>query len=443
MRFSLQPPSFFNFSFAYLDKSNNTELDFFDPIKRVHLGDDWLLSTGGEFRWRFNHEFDPRLLGDITNNYDLLRTRVYGDAWYRDCFRVFVEYFDAQGIGLDLDPLAIDKDPSDFLNLFVDVKAGRVAGEPVYARVGRQELLYGSQRLISTLDWANVRRTFQGAKAFWQNDDLAVDLFWARPMIVDVGGLDWMDNSQNFSGLWLTLGPKKKQSLDLYYLDLDNSRPVALGQYGDVGGFNVSTFGSRWWGTARDNRLLFDLEGMYQCGAYANQAISAGAFTTGLGYCFSQCCWLPQAWIYYDFASGDWHPSQTNVHGTFNQLFPFGHYYLGYTDLVGRQNIRDLNFLVGAFPTQWITVFTHFHIFQLDSPFDALYSAAGTPIRRDPTGRAGRDVGQELDVFVNIHLSKHSDVMLQYGHLFAGDFIKRTGSPQSPDMVFFQYSFRW
>jgi hypothetical protein len=42
------------------------------------------------------------------------------------------------------------------------VKVATFKEAPAYVRVGRQELLYGSQRLISTLDWANTRRTFQG-----------------------------------------------------------------------------------------------------------------------------------------------------------------------------------------------------------------------------------------------------------------------------------------
>ena len=44
---------------------------------------------------------------------------------------------------------------------------------------------------------------------------------------------------------------------------------------------------------------------------------------------------------------------------------------------------------------------------------------------------------------LNFHLTKHSDVYVNYSHLYAGDFIKRTGSPRSPDYLYLQYSFRW
>ena len=44
---------FFNVDFRYLDNPNNTETFLFDSLKRIHLGDDWLFSTGGEMRDRY------------------------------------------------------------------------------------------------------------------------------------------------------------------------------------------------------------------------------------------------------------------------------------------------------------------------------------------------------------------------------------------------------
>ncbi len=50
---------FFNAdNFGYLDDPNNTEHDFFDPLKRIHLGDNWLFTSGGEFRTRYMNEHD-------------------------------------------------------------------------------------------------------------------------------------------------------------------------------------------------------------------------------------------------------------------------------------------------------------------------------------------------------------------------------------------------
>src|SRR5262249_33246990 len=142
---------FYDNDFRYLDDPNNTQHDWVDPIKRIHLGDNWLLSLGGEERLRYMYEINSRLTGRF-NHYLLERTRLYGDLWYRDWFRLYVEFLDAQSFGQDLAPLNIDIDRTDLLDAFVELKLGELNGQPIYTRVGRQEMYYGSQRLISPLD---------------------------------------------------------------------------------------------------------------------------------------------------------------------------------------------------------------------------------------------------------------------------------------------------
>src|SRR5207253_9618063 len=98
-------------------------------------------------------------------------------------FRLFAEFLSATSPNRLLPPGPSDRDPADFLNLFVDVRTLTLADNPVWLRVGRQELLYGSQRLVSTLDWANTRRTFEGVKAFWHSRDIDVDAFVVNPVV--------------------------------------------------------------------------------------------------------------------------------------------------------------------------------------------------------------------------------------------------------------------
>jgi hypothetical protein len=151
--------------------------------------------------------------------------------------------------------------------------------------------------------------------------------------------------------------------------------------------------------------------------------------------------------MYYDWASGEQDPTAGHTDSTFNQLFPFGHYYFGYLDLVGRQNIEDWNVQLACFPTKWITAGIQNHRFELVSSRDALYNAGGVALRRDPTGRAGRDVGDEIDVFANFHLTTHQDLLIGFSELFEGSFLQQTnpaGNPVgSPELYYVQYSFKW
>ncbi|HMF15048.1 MAG TPA: alginate export family protein, partial [Gemmataceae bacterium] len=211
-------PCFFPFydnDFRYLDDPKNTQHDWLDPIKRIHCGDNWLLSIGGEERVRYMYEIDGRLTGKF-NDYTLLRSRLYGDLWYKDWFRVYVEYIDAQSFGQDLPPLAIDINRDDLLNAFVEVKVGELRDSPVYVRVGRQELVYGSQRLISPLDWANTRRTFEGIKGYWHSENLDVDAWYTKPVQVFQNRFDAADANRQFAGTWATYRPNKDQAIDLY-----------------------------------------------------------------------------------------------------------------------------------------------------------------------------------------------------------------------------------
>lgn len=433
-------PSFFDVdNFAYLDDPNNTEHDFFDPLKRIRLGENWQFTTGGEFRTRYESAYNDRL-SQANNTYNLTRTRVYGDLWYRDDFRVFAEYIGAWSAFQDLAPLPIDQNKSDLLNAFVDVKIADLGGDPAYVRAGRQELLFGSQRLVSPLDWANTRRTFQGVRTFRQTEKWDFDAFWVQPVIPNADRFDSVDNNQNFAGAWATYRPKKGRSIDAYYLMLDNTNRVT--QLGiPRGNFTRHTVGGRYAGN--EGNVLFDSETAFQFGSQNGRDVFAAMTAQGLGYNFKDATWTPTVWACYDYASGG--PTTGTAH-TFNQLFPFGHYYLGWIDQVGRQNIHDLNFHLYLYPTKWLTAWAQFHSFWLADKSDALYNAAGNAIRRDPTGRSGSHVGEEIDFVFNFHLSKHADILTGYSYLYGGEFLKKTASPtaaQDSGLYYLQFSYRW
>jgi hypothetical protein len=435
--------SFYDADYRYLENPRFGEVDFFSPLKRIHPTDAWLLSFGGEERLRFMDENGgyQRITGKV--NTDLwYRSRVYADVWYRDWLRAYVEMSDARVFDDSLVPLSSDIDHADFLNLFVDAKLFSIAEQPTYVRIGRQEMYFGSQRLISPSDWSNVRRTFQGVRVFWQGRDWDVDAFWVQPVLIEPTRADPPDHNQNFTGLWTTYRPRKGQSVNIYYLDLDNRNPgVAIGRNGVAGFYNVSTLGASYSGDFR--HFLWDFEGMYQLGTWSNQIISAGAVTTGLGYQFANVPMNPQFWIYNDFASGSQDPNGA-IHGTFNQLFAWGHLYFGYLDLVGRQNIDDVSMQFAFYPAKWIQTTFQNHVFHLVSARDALYNSSGVPIRSSPTGTAGTYVGDEIDFTTNFHLDLHNDIFLGYSKLFAGEFLHRTAGPQTgPSLFYVQYSLKW
>jgi hypothetical protein len=324
------------------------------------------------------------------------------------------------------------------------LKACEIAGAPAYVRVGRQEMLFGSQRLVSTLDWANTRRTFEGVRGYWRSETFDFDAFWVYPVLIEPKKLDEAYTKIQFYGAWATARPVKGTFFDLYYLGLTDNNIVPdrylPGAFAPRGTQEIHTLGARSAGNRES--LLWDFEAMVQTGTYVRRDHHAYAYTASLGWEFTEHAWRPQVWAGYDYASGTSDPFGDESN-TFHQLYPFGHYYFGYLDLVGRQNIEDLNIQLAVNPDNWITLVAQCHHFRLAEANDFLYNAAGAPTRRSLTGLAGRDVGNEIDFLANFHLTPHLDVLFGYSKLFAGDFIRRTGPDVSPELFYVMYNYRW
>jgi hypothetical protein len=423
----------YDHDFRYLDKPDNTFHLWSDPYKRVHLGDEFLFTTGGELRYRSNNYANSQLSGQ-RNSFDLTRLRAFGDLWYRDQVRVFAELIDARSYNGTLPPASTDLTGTDMLNGFVEIKAAELGGHPVQIRGGRQELVLGSQRLISSPDFSNTLRTYDGVRGFWHSTSWDVNLFWLRPVTPNRARFDSSDSQRVFSGAFATHRPNSSTLIDVYLLNLNDTRLATKG--------DTTTLGARFAGDVK-KQLLYDFEAAHQTGDTGGRTLSAQMATAGLGWHFAKLPWNMSFWSYYDYASGTQDPSSSGVSRTFNQLFSAGHSYFGYIDVVGRQNIQDLNFQLEVNPQPWVQMRAQYHMFRLSSTRDALYNSGGTAIRRDPTGRAGRDVGDELDLVANFHLNSRQDILVGYSKLFAGDFIKATGPSQNPDYFYAQYTFRW
>ncbi len=432
---------FFELDYRKVDPpGEDRSLPLLDEMKRIPLGENWLMATGGDLRYRHMVENNSRLK-PILNDYDLFRARVFTDFWCHDDFRFYAEFLTAEIWNNNLPPVLPDKDPADFLNLFADMKLLDWDSAPVVFRLGRQELLYGSQRLISPLDWANTRRTFQGARLLHHGEQDNLDAFWVQPVIPDPQGWSWAETSCNFSGLWWTRKFDKDNSADLYALWYCNDKLfVEQGGTPLVRG-NFVTLGSRTSGNHND--WLHDAEVALQLGTiYNDKPLTAGMATLGLGRHFTSLPTAPTAWVYYDYASGSDHFRQ-GPNNTFQQLFPFGHYYLGWTDLVGRQNIQSVSQQAHFYPMKWITFTVQHYNFWLASAGDALYFASGQPARLSKTASAGYYVGDEWDFIVNFHLGPRTDVLTGYCMLNGGDFLRNTGKVSDSSMGFAQISFKY
>ena len=419
---------FFDNDFSYLQNPCLEFSDTRDPLsrftdraKRLELWPGVMLDLGGEYRIRYHNEQDHGLtrLAGLDNTFFLSRLRLYANLELGSYLRLYAEGIDAAITGNQLPARGIEEDRSDILNLFFDLRH-TVAGHALTFRAGRQELLFGGQRLISPLNWGNTRRTFDGFRLIDQFGDFNVSAFAVKPRIVFPTASNRADESVEFMGIYGTFRGWAKNVVELYGLRLDESNGAAAN-------FEFYTVGARVKG--RHANFLYEVEGAYQGGEFGALDQSAGMFTAGVGYDLSGMLpWKPAVWAYYDWASGDGNPTDGD-RGTFAQHFPLAHAYLGYMDLVGRQNTQSVSLRATVKPIDRLTVQLTGHIFRLDEARDALYNAGGGAIRRDATGASGRDVGREIDLLARVAILPKLELAAGYSHFFAGDFVKATNPP--------------
>ncbi len=396
-----------------------------EVLKRRAIGDWITLDVGGQFRMRQHAERNMRGLGltGLDDDFLLYRTRLYTNVEVGNSFRFFAEGLDANSDYENFAPRPIEVNRMDMLNLFGDLRLLDTDSGELWARAGRQELQYGRQRLISPLDWADTRRTFEGYKLFWSGEAWDADLFYTRPIYPNATHFDRPDDDREFMGTFLTYKQLKNNKLDLYYLAYNNNSPPG-------GDFNYDTFGANL--TGNWEVWLWDLEAAYQSGNYAGHHHDAGMYTVGLGRNFECVKWKPTVWAYYDWASGD-----DIIGNGFDHLFPLAHKWLGLMDFYGRRNLVDANVLLTFSPHERLKLLCWYHVFHLQNIHDVPYSVVMTPFNpANPPGST--DLGQELDTIVTITLTPRTELLFGYSHFFAGDYYFTTpGVPYAGDASFF------
>ena len=316
------------------------------------------------------------------------------------------------------------KAPFDLRMAYADVGT---AASTVLARVGRQELAFGDQRLVGHVGWLNAARTFDAAKVTFKTPAVQLDVFGASVVRILDGEFDKSGNGNRFAGAYATSAkviPKGSVEPYVFFRRDGNQRAEA----GAPGSLRQVTTGARFVGRL-PARLDYNVEMDVQTGSLGADSVSAWAGHWQLRETIPGKM-VPHVTAEYNFASGDENPAD-GTRGTFDQLYPTGHDKYGLSDQVGWRNIHHarVGFDVSPFKATPITV--NYHSYWLAESRDALYAASGAVVARVPAGAASRKVGQEIDIQVSRPLSPQLALAAGYSHLFAGPFLKEATPGQS------------
>ncbi|HZL99960.1 MAG TPA: alginate export family protein, partial [Planctomycetota bacterium] len=429
-------------------KEAETKTDHWLPgIKAIELDGegDWSIGFGGQIRLQSKSEQNRNLLGGPVphnNDFNLLRVREYADIRYRKDFRAFIEMISAGIHGNDAAPTPIDRQDWDMLNGFVEL-----LGDDTLGRLGRFEMQYGAQRLISPLEWANTRRTFQGGLFRAKAGASTTDVFVTRPVVVDPHQNDDESHERWFSGVYNVWKVGESTNLDLYALALNDQDPTApvtvpAGGPPTFDG-DVYTAGGRYSGKL--GAADYDFEAAKQFGNRNGLDVDAYMWTAVGGFTLADVLFSPRFAVDVDYASGD-DSAGDGDYETFNQLYPLGHAYFGYIDLIGRQNIVQVMPSMTLKTTSTTTFRASWSDFELASESDFLYNSAGgiAAGQSAATLDTGDEVGQEVDLTVAwkpASLAPHSEFLFGYSWFDPGSFVNGWGDGEDANLLYAQYTF--
>src|SRR6266478_6169286 len=158
--------------------------DTWDKIKYIRLrkkSDDWYLTIGGEARevWEQigNNNWGQQ---PFMNGYLNQRCMLSLDLHLGKRVRTFFEFKSGLNSSRQGGPRPIDEKKLDLEAAFLELSTSKTKNW-IALRVGRQELNYGSGRLISVREGPNVRQSFDGAKIKSLVGSWNIDAFAVRP----------------------------------------------------------------------------------------------------------------------------------------------------------------------------------------------------------------------------------------------------------------------
>lgn len=435
-----KPPKYENLRFqedwnAFCATRDAEPRDVSDRMKGLVLdgrGHVWV-DVGGQVRVRYEAWSDQgfgAVPGD--DGWGLLRARTHVDLHLGCHVRLFAEGIYADADGRDAGPRPVDENHGDLLNLFVEGR-GRVNGLDVGGWVGRHELLFGKQRLVGPVDWTNVRRTFEGGGVWAKGCHWRLDAFVVNPVLVEADEADEADDDTLFAGVHYRNTATSDRPFELYAYWLDRD-PATWQKVVDEE--SRLTVGGSCTGPICGTCLDYDAEAALQVGEFGDRDVFAWMATAELGW-KPGGCWQPRLALGADYASGDDDGAGGDL-GTFNQLFPTGHLWFGWADLIGRQNLIAARFTATAKPTEKLTLRFDAHQFWRASTDDAVYNAGGGVLR---AGGDARAVATEFDLQAKLAVDRHLELEVGGAFVLAGDVIEETGPDEDVLFLYAQATF--
>lgn len=367
------------------------------------------------------------------DSYTLFRGLVHGDLRVGKYAQLFVQFGAYDESGRRGGPESADQS-------ILDLQQGFLAwnGDRFFLRAGRQEVTFGTSRLIAVREGPNIRLAFDGVRAGWKQGPHRIDILAFRQVLNKPEAFDdTTSKSQSLYGLYATFAPEiiSPFKMDLYWLGYERDQ----GQFAAAQGQeHRHSFGTRLFGSAKE--WDWNLEAVFQIGDVGNQTIRAWTVASDTGFTFTALPWSPRLGLKADIASGDKNPSDGRL-GTFNALYPNPTYF-SEAALLAPGNIMDVQPAVTIKPVSTLTFTVGWNFLWKHHKEDAIYTPPAPLVAIPETIGTGRYIGNQIKLEGSYRPHPQWEIRAAAVHFNTGEALTHAGG-KSVDFLMTSLAFRW
>jgi hypothetical protein len=429
----------YNDDFNFLKGDSVTKRGF-QKLKYIPITGKLKISFGGEIREQLQRYTNINF-GDLPPNY---KTSSTWQLWHRimahanvdagQKARLFVQLGSTYRF-LNPNPLTpeIEQNELSLHQAFIDYHFNKTW----MTRIGRQEMSYGSHRLITFREGPNTRLTFNAAILKYKGKNRKVDVFASSPVISQKNVFDDQSFKDLAIGVYANEKLAKTFSIDYYLVHFHSKRR----QYNFIGGLeNREVVGFRLF--TENTTTNYEVEANYQFGKFDQLVINAYGIFADLNHKI-QPDYSVILGIAGNFLTGDKSKNDKQLN-TYNLLYSKPQY--GLTAPIGATNMITVNPYIKANPTTKTNVYFGANFMCRQSMKDGIYSPAAIQVRPGPEyvfASSEKQLGTLLVLETSYVFTSNLSIAVDASTFLAGSYVKKTGAGKDINYLSVKASLRF
>jgi len=349
------------------------------------------------------------------NNFHLLRSRFNAGFSNGANIEALIQAQDSRYFGEESNTL-IDgsADNLDIHQAYVRIK--RMFDLPIDMKLGRMEVIYGSQRLIGAVGWHNIGRSLDGIIFTYKTGRSAIDVFNFKEN-ENLQNSDEAD--QNIMGIYGNIKPSDYTTIQPYLI-WQKKHPSNQLDRKTIGIYSAGSY----------RNFTYETEIAFQSGDAASKDTRAylAAFTAG--YKFSKSTLKPVIAAGIDYLSGD-EDTGDNTIRVFDTMYATNHKFYGFMDYFLNipantlgLGLRDYFIKLSTDLNKKIRFAADVHIFNADKEY--MLSGDGKSTR----------FGTELDLTLSHRYDKNINFTGGVSLFTPGDIFKETRDSDTSTWIY-------